>query len=494
MPDAPSHIPDVPSDVPSDVRRVAELSDRLRRGRLSRRSFLTLASTASAAALLAGCGASSGGSGKKEIPFYTTESDPKSLAFYRMVVEQFEETHPGFTVKITVYQDGNQLQYLQTALQTGNDLGVFAPPAAHILDWADKGFLHDLSDLVRKIGEDDFVAGTRTRLDGKDFAVPFQSNASVLYYRKDLLDRAGIKPPRTYGDFLGAVTELNGRDGRVGISSGAGSTPGMTTQFLAPYVYQSGWDYFGEDGEVLFGRPEVLDAVERHVAIMRQGPESAYNTNYGDLIGTYISGRAAFATMAGRLGVNLAAQAPKIAEATGVLPVPAGPYRTGRLSFGGKNQYSVYAKTQHPEAATAFLEALTTGANALAFALTVPGHLLPPLKSVAKALRAELRTSEDPYLKKHGDWVATIMDLVPDSMSPDLSMGSVHNRTYAGRRSNPAPWAGPAWAAPPVDGAMVQKILVYGEAPEKAWREAVAKYQRIVSDWKFGHPQWRPNL
>ncbi|MFD8863946.1 ABC transporter substrate-binding protein [Streptomyces sp. NPDC059590] len=481
------------SRIREEVRRLDELSDQLRRGRIGRRSFLSLASGMSAAALLTACGADSG-SGKKTVPFYTTENDPQSLAFYKMVIEKFEKAHPGVKVKITLYQDENQLQYLQTAMQTGNDIGVFAPPAANILDWAEKRYLLPLTDLVKDIGEDDFLAGTRIRVKGQDYAMPFQAGASVLYYRKDLLDAAGLRPPRTYQDFLDAVTELDGKDGVDGISSGASNTPGMTTQFLAPYVYQSGWDYYGADGEVLFGRPEVLEGVKRHVAIMRHARKGAYNTNYPDLMNTYISGRAAFATMAGRLGVNLAKQNPKIAENTGVIAVPAGPFRTGKLAYGGKNQYSVYARTKHRAEAIAFLKALTTGANALAFSLTVPGHLLPPLKSVTARLRAEIPKSEDAYLKKHGDWVATIMDLVPDAMSPDLSMGSVHDHTYDGRLSNPCPWAGKAWAPPPADGAMIQDILIRGTDPEKAWQDAVAKLEKAAEEWKSAHPDWKPSV
>ncbi|MEU2607025.1 ABC transporter substrate-binding protein [Streptomyces albus] len=463
--------------------------------RLSRRGLLSLAAasavTASGSALLTACGTGAA-SGGKVVPFYTTESDPKSLAFYRSVIRRFEREHPGVTVKMTLYSDENQLQYLQSAMQTGTDIGVFAPPAANILDWAVKGYLLPLTGMIEEIGEDDFLPGTRIIHRGEDYAMPFQANASVLYYRKDLLDKAGIEPPRTYGQFLGAVRELHGRDGIDGISSGAGNTPGMTTQFLAPYVYQAGWDYYGPDGEVLFGKDEVLTAVERHVAIMRYGRKGAYNTNYPDLMNTYISGKAAFATMAGRLGVNLAAQNPKIAEVTGVLPVPAGPFCTGRLAYGGKNQYSVFAHTRHRREARAFLKELTTGDNALGFSLTVPGHLIPPLKSVRDRLRDEIGRSQDPYLRRHGDWVRTILDLVPHAMSPDMAMGSVVDGRYDGKLSNPCPWAGKAWAPPPADATMVQSILLRGDDPEQAWRRAVDQFAFAARDWRRANPEWRP--
>lgn len=86
----------------------------------------------------------------------------------------------------------------------------------------------------------------------------------------------------------------------------------------------------------------------------------------------------------------------------------------------------------------------------------------------------------------------TIVDLVPDAMSPDMAMGSVVNKRYDGKRSNPCPWAGKAWAPPPADASMVQSILLRGDDPEQAWRRAVDQFAFAARDWKSANPEWRP--
>jgi multiple sugar transport system substrate-binding protein len=488
---------------------IRRLMQSLRRGEIDRREFLILAGGASVGAIVAACGGSvatsppggstapgasapggnTSGGGRKTVPLYTTENDPATLAFYASVIAGFQKDFPDVDVPITLYQDENQLQYLTTAFQTGTDVGVFGPPPSSIGDWARAGYLLPVTDLVKHIGEADFLAGTRVVIDGEDYAIPFQANASAVYYRKDLLSAAGIKPPTTFDEYLAAIQSMNGKDGNVGIASSLGPSPQLPLQFFTPYLHQTGWSYYDKDGNVKFDQAEVLDAVKRYVAVMANTTENFYNTGFGDIQSTYAAGKAAFATFPGRLGVTIENTAPQIAEVTGVMGIPAGPFMTGQLHFGGTQHYSIFKKTEHPDEAIAFLEALTTGDNALAFSLTVPGHLLPPLESVRAKLRA---VTDNAYISKHGDWVNTFLDLVPGAMNPSLSMGSVDNHSFPAKLSNVCPWGNDVWTSPPIDGNMLQQILINKQDPEAAWKEASAKLGEVATTWKSANPGWKP--
>lgn len=487
------------SNVREETRTATKLMGALRKGEISRRDFLVATAGFSAAAFVAACGSSSpsgsaaasgagGGSGRKTVPLFTTENAPASLAFYASVIGSFQKDHPEVDVPITIYQDSTQLQYLTTAFQTGTDVGIFSPPASAISDWASANYLLPLDDVVTAIGANDFLDGTRVQVGGHDYAIPFQANASLVYYRKDLLQKAGIAQPTTYDEYLAAIKAMHGQNGMIGIACAIGPTPEEPLQFFTPYIHQSGWDYFAKDGTLKFDQPPVLDAVNRFVAVMQNTAPSFYNAGYGDILTAYIAGRAAFATFPGRLGVNLEAQAPDIAANTGLMGIPAGPFMTGKLHFGGTQHYTVFAKTAYPTEAKAFVQAMGSGDNALAWSLTVPGHLLPPLKSV----QAKLRTADDPYVKKHNDWINTFLDLVPGAMHPALAMGSVDNQTFTKKLSNPCPWGNQIWTSPPLDGTMLQQILISKADPQTAWKDASAKMGKIATDWKGLHPEWKP--
>lgn len=463
----------------------------LRTRQIDRREFVMMAGGIGSAALLAACSEPSGGSssGRLTVPFYTTESNPDTLAFFSAAIASFQADHPDVDIPITLYQDEDRFQYLTTAFQTGTDLGIFVPPASEIANWAREGVLLPLTDIVESVGVDDFAEGTRVVVDGDDYAFPFQANSHAIYYRRDLLDSIGMSVPTTYDDFLAAAQAINGRDGVVGIASPLDSTPQLPLQFITPYLHQSGWSYFSRHGELRFDRQEVLAAIERYVAIMKNTTQNFYNTGLQDVLNTYIAGKALFATYPGRLGITLADQAPDIAEVTGVMPIPAGDFMTGELHFGASSFYTVSAETGQPELAQEFLASLVTGDNGLAFALTAPGHLLSPLQSV----QGSLLDADDDYVVAHRDWVQTFVDILPGSMNPSLSMGAVDDHEYAGKISNVCPWANQVWTSPPIDGTMLQEILINGQEPEQAWSAACAQMEEIATGWLADNSDWQPD-
>jgi len=492
------------SSVRAELDQVKRLRTQLVSGDISRRGFLTAAMGLSSTALLAACGGGltqqpAGGESERSgdpnvVPLYTVENDPATLAFYNMVIAKFEKDHPGKTVKVTVYADANQLQYLTTAFQNNVDVGIFSPTVSMFSEFQQAGHLAELDDLVNEIGQDDFLPGTRIVVDGHDYGIPLQSNSSLVYYRKDLLDAAGLSVPKNYDEYLNAVKTLHGQDNRVGIAMAVGATAQLPLQFFAPYIYQAGWDYFDRDGNLTFDQPEVLDAVRRFTDIMKYAPKSLYNAAFGDIVTIYSAGQAAFATFPGRLGVTIDQRAKKVADNTGVMPIPAGPFMTGQLHFGSGQQYGLYSRTSDPELAKDFLRRLTTGEDALAFALTVPGHLLPPLKSVLKLMQDKIASATEGYLADRRDWLQTFIDQVPNAMTSSVSMGAVNNKTFDGKILNICPWAADIWPSPPIDGSMFQDILLKGEKPDAAWQKAAKAMGEKAEAWRAKNPDWKPEV
>lgn len=490
-------------NINEEVEKIGTLRRQLLAGDISRRGFLTAAMGLSSAALLTACGGglsqNSGEEGgtvgdPKVIPLYTVENDPATLSFYNMVIAKFEEAHPDHKVAVTVYSDSNQLQYLTTAFQNGVDVGIFSPPVSSFPDFRAAGHLADLTDVINDIGVDDFLPGTRVVINGTDYGMPLQSNSSLVYYRKDLLEAEGLSVPTTYEEYLNAAETLHGKDKRIGIAMAVGATPQLPLQFFAPYIYQSGWDYFDAEGNLTFDQPEVLDAVKRFTGIMKYASKSLYNAEFGDIVNAYTAGQAGFATFPGRLGVTLAEKAPDIAANTGVMAIPAGPFMTGELHFGSGQQYGLFSKTSNPDLAIEFLKMLTTGDDALEFALTVPGHLLPPLKSVQTKLVERMAAGGEGYIYDHTDWMETFLEQVPNAMTSSVSMGAVTNKTFDGKTLNLMPWAAEVWPSPAIDCDMFQDILLKGKDPEEPWKKASERMGKVAEEWKKANPDWEPEV
>src|SRR3546814_18367540 len=69
------------------------------------------------------------------------------------------------------------------------------------------------SDLVRTIGADDYVDGSLMKVDGKVYDLPYTlGNFSILWYRDDLLEAAGVGVPGNWEDLRAAAETLTDED------------------------------------------------------------------------------------------------------------------------------------------------------------------------------------------------------------------------------------------------------------------------------------------
>ncbi|MFE6856715.1 extracellular solute-binding protein, partial [Streptomyces sp. NPDC057674] len=89
--------------------------------------------------------------------------------------------------------------------------------------------------LIRPLDRDRFaldaflrpVVDTAT-FEGRLYAVPYVTNAGLLYYRKDILDAAGEKPPRTWAELARQARTLAPRHGIAGYAGQVLPYEGLT--------------------------------------------------------------------------------------------------------------------------------------------------------------------------------------------------------------------------------------------------------------------------
>jgi ABC-type glycerol-3-phosphate transport system substrate-binding protein len=67
--------------------------------------------------------------------------------------------------------------------------------------------IRPLDDLVAAHGKD-IPAKQLITIDGKVMAVAFMANSQHLVYRKDVLEKVGVQPPKTYEEFLAAAEKI----------------------------------------------------------------------------------------------------------------------------------------------------------------------------------------------------------------------------------------------------------------------------------------------
>ena len=98
---------------------------------------------------------------------------------------------------------------LQVAALTANPSQYTTAVVANssIVPLMNDGLIRPLDDLVAKHGGD-LQKHQLITIDGKVMAIAFMANAQHLYYRKDILDQAGVAAPTSYEEVLAAAKAI----------------------------------------------------------------------------------------------------------------------------------------------------------------------------------------------------------------------------------------------------------------------------------------------
>lgn len=98
---------------------------------------------------------------------------------------------------------------LQVAALTANPAAYTSAIVANssIVPLLNEGLIRPLDDLVAEHGQS-LKKNQLITIDGKVMAVAFMANAQHLYYRKDLLAKAGASPPTSYEEVLAAAKAI----------------------------------------------------------------------------------------------------------------------------------------------------------------------------------------------------------------------------------------------------------------------------------------------
>lgn len=156
--------------------------------------------TAVAASVLvvAGCSSpaadsGSDGDGSGTIRFLGPE-DPKTFA---PVIKAFEAKNPDITVEYAQVPFDQYASTLQQRLAAKDDtIDVFAVDQPNLAQIAAQGFLVDLSDLKEQAQQATSPAQYEINIyDDKMYALSVWNSTQMLFYNKDILDKAGIAAP-----------------------------------------------------------------------------------------------------------------------------------------------------------------------------------------------------------------------------------------------------------------------------------------------------------
>ena len=141
-------------------------------------------------------------------------------------------------------------------------------------------------------------------LGGSVYAIPIVTEGEIVYYRKDLFEKAGLKPPTTLEELEAAAKKLNDpANGVYGIVVRGQRNPSVT-QFSG-FLFSFGGDFI-KDGKCVLDTPDALKAFQYYGRILKNyGPPGVTNMSWPQAQALFQSGKVAMwvdaSTLAGPL-------------------------------------------------------------------------------------------------------------------------------------------------------------------------------------------------
>jgi sorbitol/mannitol transport system substrate-binding protein len=158
-------------------------------------------------------------------------------------------------------------------------IGMYETPI-----WGKNGWLVPLDDLSAEYNVDDLLPAMRAGLshDGTLFAAPFYGESSMIMYRKDLMEKAGMEMPDapTWQFIREAAKAMTDRDNDInGICLRGKAGWGEGGAFITVTANSFGARWFDEDWNAQFDQPEWAEALNFYVDMMSESGPAGYATN-----------------------------------------------------------------------------------------------------------------------------------------------------------------------------------------------------------------------
>jgi multiple sugar transport system substrate-binding protein len=369
-----------------------------------------------AGAIVAGCGGSSSSDsssgGKVKLVLWHMEQPPNRVKRFQQVIDGFNKSHPNIQVQQQV-QDWNQVYSKIAAAaqsQTQPDI-LFAIPdfTTYVTQ---TGIVQPVTDLVNKLdAEHHFIPAATApyKQDGQYLAVPLYGMVQMLWYRKDLFQKAGISSaPATWSDLLADARKLtNGKQHGIAVPAGKNLATDQVIYSLMITAHAENLYANPTGDEIAFDNPNTIRTFELYDQLLKFSPPDSTSYSWGEPQAAFNNGTAAMAIEKGQYLSPFTKESGQPASALGCakIPQPAQNGQPGSIYYSNGAMITTSDPAKQ-KAAGEFLSYLLEPKVYGKFLNAEPGLFLPQTEDGATAKS----WTSDPVIKQYKGCVDKMLE------------------------------------------------------------------------------------
>ena len=213
------------------------------------------------------------------------------------LTEEFTAQNPDIQLEwVTLEENVLRQRVTQDIATSGGQFDVMTIGTYEVPIWAAQGWLKPLENVE---DPDDIIPSIREGLsyEGQLFAAPFYGESSMVMYRTDLFEEAGLEMPEepTWEQIADFARQLTDRDNeQYGICLRGKAGWGENMAFITTVGNAFGARWFDEEWNAQFDSPEWKEAVEFYVNLLNDaGPPGASSNGFNENLALFQQGNCA---------------------------------------------------------------------------------------------------------------------------------------------------------------------------------------------------------
>jgi multiple sugar transport system substrate-binding protein len=303
----------------------------------------------------------------------------------RKLFDQYQAKNPNVKVEIETGGATSELQrqYLSTVLNAKDPaIDIYLIDIVNPAQYYGAGWLEPLDAYIGKPADVMKpylpVYTSSNVVDGKIAAMPAFADAMFMYYRKDLLDKHGVKEPKTWDELSAAATKIQKAEGNAnlqGLSIQGAPIEGAVCTFLLPYWGQ-GKDFNDAAGKMTLDKGAATKGLAQWLTMVDAGviKKNVAEVKTPDTVNEFKAGQVVFAINWGFAWDRFKDDADsQVKGKVGVMPLPAMAGGRSATCVGGW-QWAVSAFSKNKAAAAGLVKHLASPESSKF--LAVEGSLL----------------------------------------------------------------------------------------------------------------------
>jgi multiple sugar transport system substrate-binding protein len=342
-----------------------------------------------------------------EITLWHMEQPPHRVERIQMLIDEFNAANPDIVVSQEPQNWGEIYAKAPAALAagTGPDMLFAIPDFAPILK--DIGALESVADFVEELdAAHDFVDSTVEAYSYDDgvWAVPLYNMTMNLWYRKSVLEEAGIAPPTSWDEWMAAAEALT-VDGQFGMGLPANKQLYTDQTVYSMMVNGGASEIYDEDGSLRFDNPETVATYDFYNSMMAYSPPDAPSWTWGEAEACFAS-RSCAMIMQFTVISTYETQAEGDASDLGVAAIPTADGSDDNATIAYANAVMLLSQEEaEREASKEFIRFLLQPENYGRFLNMEPGLFMP--------VTADGATADsfwnDPVVQEYQEQIETVI-------------------------------------------------------------------------------------